>query len=40
MSQTMMTRERMTKGERVAGRHALLDDHLFPEILLPEQGQF
>ena len=36
---TMMTMERMTEGERAAGRHVLLDDHLFPEILLPELEQ-
>ena len=40
MIQTMMTMERMTEGERAAGRHALLDDHQFPEILLPKQEQF
>ena len=39
MIQMMMTMERMTEGERAAGRHALLDDHLFPEMLLPEHGQ-
>ena len=39
MIQTMITMERMTEGERGAGRHALLDDHLFPEMLLPEHGQ-
>ena len=39
MIQTIMTMERMTEGERAAGRHALLDDHLFPEMLLPEHRQ-
>ena len=40
MIQMMMTMERITEGERAAGRHVLLDDHLFPEILLPEHEQF
>ena len=39
MIQTVMTMEKMTDGERAAGRHALLDDHLFPETLLPELEQ-
>ena len=39
MIQMMITMEKMTEGERAAGRHALLDDHLFPEMLLPEHGQ-
>ena len=40
MIQTIMTMERMTEGETAAGRHVLLDDHLFLEILLPEHEQF
>ena len=36
----MMTMEKIIEGERAAGRHALLDDHLFPEILLPKHEQF
>ena len=36
---TMITMEKMTEGEREACRHALLDDHLFPEMLLPEHEQ-
>ena len=39
MIQTMMTMERMTEGERAAGQHQLLGDHLFPEMLPPEHGQ-
>ena len=39
MIQTMMMMERMTEGERAAGQHALLDDHLFLEMLLPEHEQ-
>ena len=39
MIQTMMTMEKITEGERAAGQHALLDDHLFPETLLPELAQ-
>ena len=39
MIQTMMTMVRITEGERGAGRHALLDDHLFPEMLFREHKQ-
>ena len=37
---TMIMMEKMTEGERAAGRHALLDNHLFPEILLTEHEQY
>ena len=36
---TMRTMERMTEDERAAGRHVLLDGHLFSEILLRKLEQ-